>query len=287
MKKLMWLWITLALLAGFGIGLYYSWEVSPVRYSNTIPRTLRSDFKDQFRMAIASAYAATHDINRAKARLALLGDADTNQALTAQAQRMLAANEPLNDVQQIAQLAADLQNGVAQIPPTNTATVAVSQIAVTQTEAAPGSDTDTPAPPIFDTPTLESTPEILATPTLRPTHTAVPTLGAPYVLVKQDTVCNPNLTDGLMQITVIDKHNRQIAGAEIIIRWDGGEEDFFTGLKPEIANGYADYVMQAGISYSVRVEQSGTPATNLTAPSCTDSSGQTYTGGLHLTFQQP
>ncbi|MBI2757273.1 MAG: hypothetical protein HYX49_01185 [Chloroflexi bacterium] len=282
-------WVSLAaILIGFALGLIYAWVVAPVRYIDTTPNTLRADFKDQFRIAIAASYASTRDLGRAKARLALLGDGDSNQALTAQAQRMLAAGEPFDVVQQVAQLAADLQRGVAQAPPSATTIATVSARTATQTAAAPGSSLEAPTATIDLTASeTVSTVGIFDTPTPRPTRTPIPTAGAPYVLTKQDTVCNPNLTDGLMQITVVDKNNRQMPGVEIVITWSGGEEHFFTGLKPEIANGYADYIMQAGITYTVRIAGSGTPASDLTAPACTDSSGQTYTGGLHLIFQQP
>ena len=285
MKRFPWEWL-IAIIVGFALGLFYAWVISPVRYTDTIPNTLRADFKDQFRIAIAASYASTHDLGRAKARLALLGDSDSSQALTAQSQRMLAAGESIEVVQQVAQLAANLQGGAAQIQPSATATPTVSQIIVSPTVAVIGAATDAPTVPVAS-PTIESTPAIIFTPTPRPTHTPSPTPGAPYVLTAQDVVCNPNLTDGLMQITVVDKYNHQIPGVEIIITWSGGEEHFFTGLKPDIANGYADYIMQAGVSYTVRAGESGTPAPNLTAPSCTDSGGQTFTGGLHLTFQQP
>ena len=285
MKRFPWEWL-IAIIAGFALGLFYAWVISPVRYTDTIPNTLRADFKDQFRIAIAASYASTHDLGRAKARLALLGDSDSSQALTAQSQRMLAAGESIEVVQQVAQLAANLQGGVMQIQPSVTAATTTSQIIVSPTVAVIGAATDASTVPV-ESPTTQSTPAIIFTPTPRPTHTPIPTPGAPYVLVAQDNICNPNLTDGLMQITVVDKHNRQIPGVEIIITWSSGEEHIFTGLKPDIANGYADYIMQAGVSYTVRVGESGTPAPNLTAPSCTDSGGQTFTGGLHLSFQQP
>ncbi len=285
MKRFPWEWL-IAIIVGFGLGLVYAWVISPVRYIDTTPNTLRADFKDQFRIAIAASYASTHDLGRAKARLALLGDPDSSQALAAQSQHMLAAGQSIDVVQQMAQLATDLTGGVAQIQPSAMMTATVSQTTAISTAAVIGFGTDAATMPIAS-PTLESTPAIIFTPTPRPTHTPVPTPGAPYALVTQDTVCNTNLTDGLMQITVVDKNNHQIPGAEIIISWSGGEEHIFTGLKPEIANGYADYVMQAGISYTVRVGESGTPSQNLIAPTCPDSSGQTYTGGLHLVFQQP
>ena len=289
MKRDWWMWL-IALLAGFGFGLLYAWIIAPVRYINTIPNTLRTDFKDQFRVVVAASYSATHNLDRAKARLALLGDADPVQALTAQAQRMLASGASFDSVQEVAALASDLKLGVTSILSTATAhpTASTTGTAI-ETAAAPTSVIDTPtglteAPTVIES---TSTPQVFDTPTPRPTHTLVPTPGAPYQLISQDSVCNPDLTDGLMQITVLDSRHHQMPGVEIIVTWSGGEEHIFTGLKPEIANGYVDYVMQAGVSYTLRIADSGSPVPNLTAPTCPISNGQNYLGGLHLTFQQP
>ena len=48
----------LALLAGFGLGLAYSWIISPLRVVDAKPIALRTDFRDAYRSAIAAAYAA-------------------------------------------------------------------------------------------------------------------------------------------------------------------------------------------------------------------------------------
>ncbi|MGA7194735.1 MAG: hypothetical protein WBW94_13995 [Anaerolineales bacterium] len=282
-------WEVIPVLAiGIILGLLYAWMVAPVRYINTSPNTLRTDFKDQYRMLIAASYASTHDLARAKSRLELLGDSDPIQALTAQAQHMLASGQPFDVVQQVAMLADDLQSGVAHIPPTAISESNVSAESPTATPAAPLSETEMPQVTLVPSPTVEIINTIVPlTITPRPTPTLTPTAGAPFILLSNDKVCNPNLTDGLMQISVIDSHHHQMPGVEIIITWDGGEENFFTGFKPEIANGYADYMMQPSVSYTIRIAESGTPVPNLTAPTCTDSSGQTYTGGLHLSFQQP
>ena len=67
---------TLALLIGFGLGLAYSWLLSPVTYVDAHPALLRADFKDQYRIIIAASYASNKDLPRAQARLNLLGDMD-------------------------------------------------------------------------------------------------------------------------------------------------------------------------------------------------------------------
>jgi hypothetical protein len=281
----------LALLAGAAVGLVYAWMIAPARQADTAPNTLRADFKDQFRALIAASYADNHNLARARARLALLGDADPIEALTAQAQRMLASRASFQVVQQVAQLATDLRAGVASLPPSvaavdtaNTLTATTTQLIPTQLSVAATATAISPEPTPGEGPA--ATPAF-DTPTARPTPTPIPTASAPFQLVSQDQVCNPKLTDGLMQISVLDQHRHQMPGAEIDILWTGAEETIFTGLKPEIADGYADYIMQAGVAYTLRVGRSGDAVPNLTAPACPTSNGQTYLGGLKLVFQQP
>ncbi len=277
-----------ALLLGVVIGLGYAWVVAPIRYVDTTPRTLRSDFKDGFRTVIAASYAATHNLDRARARLALLGDADPIEALSAQAQRMLASGDSFQVVQNVAGLASDLRNGMASVPAVTTAAPTGTAARPTATSSHLPTLTGTAASTPLPSPT-EAPPTALplSTPTSRPTATSIPTASTPFQLISRDEVCNANLTSGLLQISVLDSHRHQMPGVEIDISWSGGEESFFTGLKPEIADGYADYVMQAGLTYAIRVAHAGAPVSGLSAPSCPESNGQTYLGGLKLVFQQP
>jgi hypothetical protein len=287
MRNFPWAWL-LALLIGFGSGLAYAWVFAPVQYVDAEPIALRNDFKDDFRSAIAAAYASNADLERARARLALLGDPDPYQALTAQAQRMLAAGEPAESVQQVALLASALQGmqPVAAEPSPTEAAVPTNSLE----EPSQPTGTETPTAELAEaTEEPEATgtpaPELTATP--RPSRTPTPTLGAPYQLVGQDTVCDPELEEGLLQVVVMNITRRQIPGAEIIITWNNGEEHIFTGLKPELGHGYADFIMTPGVSYSVRMADGGTPASELSAPECRVTGGEAYMGGIRLTFQQP
>ncbi len=275
------------LAVGFALGLLYAWVISPVRYVDTTPDSLRADFKDQFRTAIASAYAASHNLDRARARLVLLGDTDPVQALSAQAQRMLAAGQPFEVAQQVAQLATDLRAGVGSIGPSAVPQSGNTAVPATVVALATA-ETQVPQFPLASaTAEIAPSPELISTSTPRPTPTPIPTPAAPFQLVSQDQVCNPNLTDGLLQISILDRNGHAMPGVEITITWDNGQENFFTGFKPEISNGYADYVMQPGISYALRVANTGTPVPDLRAPACPLVGGQTFVGGLKLTFQQP
>lgn len=276
--------LLLALLAGLGLGLAYSWLIAPAQFTEANPSMLRADFKDQYRMVIAAAYASSGDLERARARLDLLGDPDPLQALSAQAQQMLAAGQSSEDVQLVAQLASDMERGAVSAPPSSTPTEIVVSVPATQIPAISVSGTsstdETLAPSeIFETPL----PFLTSTP--RPTLTPSPRPGRPFALVGQDSVCDVSLAEGLLQIMLLDSRRRQVAGVEIVVTWNGGEDSFFSGFKPEIGNGYADFQMQEGIVYSVRVVQGGTTVPNITIPKCTDENGQPYLGSVLLTFQ--
>jgi hypothetical protein len=271
--------------------------VSPRAITNATPASLRADFKDQYRSMVAAAFAATGNLPRAQARLALLGDADLPDVLNAQAQRMragTAGEEQFGYADQVADLALALTDGShgASAPTLTSETVSEVGVASTLTfEAAPtglspiGSET----PELFETPEILDTQpaETVSLTTPRPTRTATPEPGEPFALSGQETVCDPNLPDGLLQILVLNPNRRQLAGVEILITWDGGSEQFFTGLKPELGNGYADFIMSPGTAYTVKLVRGSDVALGITAPTCQSPDGEAYAGSIKLTFQQP
>jgi hypothetical protein len=299
--------ILLGLITGLGLGLLYSWRISPVTYVDAEPSILRTDFKDQYRIVIAAAYASTHDLPRARARLELLKDPDLVGELSAQAQRMLANGESNQSVQPLAELAADLQQGYASLAlPTSTATkVSFVGTPFTAIANAPNSETplaqvvveeevtlttEPPQAPVVGTLPFEQTPlapQVVFTATPRPTSTPTKGIDTPFALVDQDTVCDPNLEPGLLQFSLMDSRRDQVSGVQIVVTWDKGEDNFFTGFKPEVGDGYADFIMEANTVYSIRVVDGGSFVPNISAPVCTDDNGGSYVGGLLLTFQQP
>jgi hypothetical protein len=285
MRRLPWD-VLLALLVGLGLGLVYSWVLSPRGVSDAEPTTLRADFKDQYRAVIAAAYAATGNLPRARSRLALLGDANSIEALNGQAQRMQANNQSFERADQVAALALALDESTSGAP------------AATPTVEIAGQPEDiltatSPPPSVEVTFALTETPQTIETQTLviestpRPTGTATPLPGKPFALTGQETICDSNLPAGLLQVMVLNSNRRQIAGVEIDITWDGGKEGFFTGLKPELGNGYADYTMTPDITYSIQLARGSDVALGITAPTCQSADGEAFLGGIKLTFQQP
>jgi hypothetical protein len=285
MRRLPWD-ILLALLVGLGLGLVYSWVISPLGVSDAEPLTLRADFKDQYRSVIAVAYAATGNLPRAQARLALLGDANSVEALNGQAQRMQANNQSFERADQVAALALALNE--------NTSGASLATPTVEFSDQSANIVTATSPPPSSEVPLdLTETPQTIETQTLviestpGPTSTSTPVPGEPFALTGQETICDSNLPDGLLQVMVLNSNRRQIAGVEIDITWDGGKESFFTGLKPELGNGYADYVMAPDVTYSIQLARGSDVARGITASTCQSSAGETLLGGIKLTFQQP
>jgi len=106
-------------------------------------------------------------------------------------------------------------------------------------------------------------------------------------LENQILVCNPALGEPQIQVFVSNAAGIGVSGVEIIITWESGEEHFFTGLKPDIDIGYADYVMIPEISYTLQVADGGQLIPNLNSPECTEGSDQPYEGSWRLIFSHP
>jgi hypothetical protein len=95
------------------------------------------------------------------------------------------------------------------------------------------------------------------------------------------------LNNLLLQVIGLNSNRRQMPGVKIIVSWDGGEEQFFTGLKPELSNCYADYIMTPEMEYTIQLAIGSDVVTGLIVPTCQMPNGETYTGGMKLTFQRP
>ena len=292
MRRIPWD-VLFALLAGLGLGLVYAWMLAPRGATNTAPSILRADFNDQYRAAIAESYAANGNLPRAQARLALLGDANPVDVLNAQAQQMLASGESFQQADQVAALALALEEDGNPDPTSAPEDEPVTEIV--QQDLTTPTSTLQPQPPNVDiilTDPLQAiepadTQVVVIEATPRPTRTPIPTFGSPFHATGQDTTCDSNLPDGLLQVFVFNNNRKQLAGIKIIVTWDGGEEQFFTGFKPEIGNGYADFVMSPNVTYTVQLARGSDIVSGLTTPTCQASNGETFLGGIKLTFQQP
>ncbi len=271
------------LLIGAVIGILISRLVLPVRYTDTDPSTLRPDQREIYRSLVARAYLAEADVNRAKSRLNLLEDSAVIEELIAQAQTALASSDQQSSARAMALLAAALsQTGISITPLPG----AVTPLAVVQSTPTSGAVTPSAtSSQAASTPGVTSTPANTSSP--RPTATPQPTQGSPFQMVSKDELCGSPGTAPLMQIFVQDVQGNPVPGVKIEITLvNSAPAYFYTGLYPEINNGYADYMMVRDTIYSLRVGEGGQLVTGLQAPVCT-ADGTSYTGGLKLVFKQP
>ncbi len=274
-------WYLLTGLAlGLALGLFYAWALAPANEVDTSPDTLQTQYKEQYRAMIALAYLSDGDVGRARARLSLLGDRDPVEALTIQAQRALTADNPDEEAYALGKLAADL-GGVPR-PQDSPAPTDTSKTS-TATPSPRPTATRTPAP----TATPTALPTSRATFTPLPTRTPTATPGAPFILEERTFLCNPDWTRPLLRVDVRDASRQPVPGVPITVSWAEGEEIFYTGLKPDLGLGIADFEMTPGITYTLVAGQGGQVIGDLQAAECEGEDGARYWGSWMLTFVQP
>jgi hypothetical protein len=242
-----WFLLT-GVIVGLLIGLLISMLVIPVKYKDTAPTALSAADQANFRLLIAQTYRANPDMPRAVSRIALLQDPAIVDSLAAQAQQALSNGEE--------QAARDLAGLAA----------AISTNAIVKVES--------PKP----TPSGSGTPATAQTPAITPAP-------GPYLIVDRQPVCDA-ASSGLLQIELRDRDGFPAPGVQINVTWDGGVDTFFTGLKPAISTGYADFQMTPGVSYNLQVGEGGETLNAISAPDCTDANGAIFAGGLKLVFGQ-
>lgn len=254
---------------GLAVGLLVSLVLSPVRYIDAEPAALAERYKNEFRQWVALAYQANGNLPRAHDRLNLLQDADPRQALAAQAQRVLGEGGSPDDARALAALAAVL-GGMEQVAASTPAGGNQPTLPPqSETELPPAEATrlaeaavQTPTPPL-------PTPTPRATFTPRPSATPPRVLDAPFVLTNRQEVCDGSLPGGRLVVLVTGRDGNPLAGVPVLVLWGEGKSSlFYTGLAPEISPGYADFQMEAGVSYTLRVGEASEAVGGLSLPAC-------------------
>lgn len=273
------------------LGLAIAWLVVPREYQDTSPASLRANFKDEYRALIAAAYVANGNLPRAKARLDLLRDRDPVRTLAEQAQRTLAEGRSPREAQALGLLAVALEQG-SPPPFTVAPTAGLPSLVPTSISGTPSPETS--LPPASPSPQATATSSPSAVPTATsvstgeplPTRTPTSTQQAPLVLQEKNFICDPSLAGPLLQV-VVNNQDQPVPGVEATVRWEGGEDHFFTGMKPEIGLGYADYTMMPGVVYTLQLAGGGQPVPDLTPAECEAAGGSRYWGSWLLIFSQP
>jgi hypothetical protein len=264
------LFVIAGVVVGLCVGLFITWQVWPVQYYDTDPVDLRQEHKDDYVVMIAAAYAQDGDLDSATSRLEKLGFEDARQTVLGLFQRYGEAGYR-EETQSLARLAYDLGvTDVALLPyieqatptpepiptPQPTATeVVIPTATATETPAQPTA-TPTETPPEPTSTATQPPPTPTNTPTTPPEDTPTPTVAVDLdyqVVESSDLGCTTDRDGDYILVYVKDGNDRGVAGVEVVVKGPGVEDSFFTGLKPEIDPGFADFLVTAAGSYSVEV----------------------------------
>lgn len=234
------LWAALGLLVGLAAGLVMAWVVWPVQYTETDPSDLMPERKALWVDLVADGYALTGDLDAARARLNTLGVSDPGAFVAQVAEARLDEGASLPHVRAMARLAERLGGITARL------------LVYIATPAPTPTATPSPQPTSTATPSPTPTP----TPTPAPTPTQAPSVQV-FRLVGKEYVCVPGAGPDGIAVFVLDEEERGVPGIRIEVTWSGGADAFYTGLKPEVDPGFADFAMEPGVAYTVTVGTEG------------------------------
>jgi len=221
---------------GLALGLTLTWVVWPVQYYDTDPVDLRPEHKEDYIALVGAAYAVDGDLARAEARLAKLEEKDIGSVVAGLAERYLQEGRDVEETRSLAKLADAL--GVS----TSAMLVYIATPTPLPTFTPEGPSIALgPPPPMVPTLTPPATAEW-------PGATIMPE--AVFHLLEKRRFCEGQ-GSGRILVYVRDKEEQGLPNVRITISWPEGEDEFFTGLKPEEDPGYADFAMQQGIMYNL------------------------------------
>ena len=219
--------IALTLSAGLAAGLVYAWVLAPVGDYEAAPADLRSEAKLNYLMMIGDLYADEQDLDQAMARLDELAVSADGQVLAGLIEQYLEAGGRAQNVRNLARLAETLGASGGILVVFDTEPTSTAEPTATAT-SLPGE-----------------------TPTVAPTNTPVPS----FVLTEQTAVCAAPGEPGRIAVWVRDSIGEEMAGVEVIVAWPDGQDRLFTGLRPDLGPGYADFEMRPGNEYEVTLAQ--------------------------------
>jgi hypothetical protein len=263
------------LIAGVIVGLAYGWLVNPVNYVDIAPQQLQSVYKEQYVLLVSQAYLADLDLGRARRRLAAMGVQDGASMVSQQADQAFARGASPGAIRALTVLAealgghpqaAEVFSGTANAP-------RGERLSPTPTFEAIATPTasGTPLPPLPPVPTPTETPVLIPT-------------DATMKLVAIQTLCQSDHPAGRLEVFVLDVSGGGIPAVKVVVAWDGGTDTFFTGLKPEVSPGYADFQMEADRTYSITLVGLAEPVVGISSASCTTDTEVVQLPTYQLTF---
>lgn len=285
-RQISWVGVILGLAIGLIGGLVWAWEISPMTEYDTEPWQLAPQAKSQYVVAIMLRYSQDGDLGRAAQALFDLRYPNDPIQAVADIACQLATSSYVNNasgLRAVRSLMAFYQpqgrTGCADtlISPDDVAPTSVIEFALpTNTPTLPAPETKTPTAlaPVSAT----STPFVFIVPTSPPQ--------SDFIFVNATTFCDAD-NAGVIQVNIYQLNGSTgIPGQAVRVRWDTGENTFFTGLKPNSGAGFADFQMEADRSYIVDMPRRSDPVPQpLVAVACTTPDGRRATISYRVIFR--
>jgi hypothetical protein len=103
-------------------------------------------------------------------------------------------------------------------------------------------------------------------------------------LIARTIICEDDYPAGRIEVYVVGSAGQGIPGIRILVEWEDGQDTFFTGLKPDIDPGYADYDMEVNRVYRLTLVGLGEPVVGIESSACTTASGRSQPPTYRLEF---
>lgn len=245
----------ISLIAGLLLGLSITRLQGPLPIANAAPWQLRAEDRNHYMIAIALEHERSGDTQQALDKLiALRPLQDPWDALAAGACE-LGSRGYLRSPSGIQALRSAVRLYTAQ-GRAGCAEQLLPAEATPMTDAAAEGSAAQPAPSSDDPP-----PTLLPTkPPLQHTYLATPTslTDAPgaeersFGLLSLRSFCDLG-RPALIEAHVVDYIGRGIPGQPIRVRWGNQEDLFFSGLKVELGDSYADFQMEEAVDYAIEM----------------------------------
>lgn len=266
----------IGLIVGTFTAIWLAWSIFPLNELVGSPAVFRQDFKQDYIYMVSESLAQTGDWEQAQSRLNLLDDGNLPQTIVQELERYLREGRSAEDVRNMARMAQSLGAEGA----------ALDLFAPTRSSEEEAAVVENPTPTLIvvvggqgatdNQPTL--TPTLLPTPTpinaevVDESATPNPDQNLSFELLAQEEVCAEDGNPAEIEIFVRDAAGEGLVGEEILVSWGGGEDRFITGLKREVDDGYADFTLSAGISYSAELVAGSPRVSGLSVGVCQDGS---------------
>jgi hypothetical protein len=263
--------ILIGLIVGIMVGLFYAWQIDPLVVRNVTPADLRPEDKQAYVISAAQEYAASQDLERVVTRLLAVEPEQNPFQVAADTACELIRTGQVTDLSHIEAIRS---LRTIYEPQGYQATCDVTAF-----------NTPVPVTVVVPTPTATFTPSITPAPSKTPTKQLAPLpANSPIpnsTTIAQDNAtfreafveqyCDPN-SSGIIEVYVRDTTSLGMPGMPIeVLDQERNRAVFYTGLKPERGDDYADFEMELGETYRVGIAGLGQPSRELEAVPCDES----------------